>query len=302
MTGIRELIACPICKRELAAQACKSCGIIFPKDTVPSFICRQMYASDHAYADAMRVIDFWGHGWRKRLQESDHEFLHHLDAAGLAAYADQALAWHKVNKTLMADVAAQRFSGAVALNVGCGAGEEAVILARGGATCIAMDITAPAAEITGSLLGRLGQGAGIQGDARFLPLKNESVDLVYSSGVLHHSADVPKSISEIHRVLRPGGVAYVMLYATWSIVFLQEKLMRWSGEKAWETEGRTNPCTTTYSVAECRKLFAAFASVTIDKRGASLKNFAKIGRFLPTAFDRFIDGPLGANINIIARK
>ena len=143
---------------------------------------------------------------------------------------------------------------------------------------------------------------GIQGDARFIPLANESVDLVYSSGVLHHSPDILKSISEVHRVLKPGGVAYIMLYATWSITFLQEKLLRWTGEEAWETEGRKNPCTTTYSVVECRKLFSAFESISVRKRGGSLRNFAKIGRFLPIAFDKYIDGPLGANLNIVAKK
>jgi len=302
MIEINRLFACPICKKELAGQACKACRIIYAKDKVASFICREMYPSDQAYAEAMRVIDFWGHGWRKRLEEPDHKFLQDLDPAGLAKYADQSLAWHKANRTLMAEVPLESMPGTLALNIGCGAGEEAVMLARSGAGCIAMDITVPAAEITNTLLEMLGRGAGIQGDARFLPLKHESVDLVYSSGVLHHSADVPKSIAEIHRVLKPGGTAYVMLYATWSIVFLQEKLMRWTGEKAWETEGRKNPCTTTYSVAECNGLFSAFRSVRIGKRGASLRNIAKIGRFLPTAFDGIIDGPLGANINIIARK
>jgi ubiquinone/menaquinone biosynthesis C-methylase UbiE len=261
-----------------------------------------MYPSDQSYADALRVIDFWGNGWRKRLAEPDHRLTYALDANGLLEYADQSLAWCRANRTLMAQVREQDISGATALNIGCGAGDEALILARGGASCVAMDITAPAAEAADSLLQKIDGGIGIQADARFIPLKSASVDIVYSSGVLHHSPDLPKSIAEIHRVLKPGGVAYIMLYATWSIMFLQEKLMRWTGEQAWETEGRKNPCTTTYSAAECRKLFSAFDRVSIDKRGGSLRHFAKIGRFLPTAFDKYIDKPLGSNLNIIARK
>jgi len=262
-----------------------------------------MYPSDQSFTDAMRVIDFWGNGWRKRLGEPDHKFIYALDTKGLKDYADQSLAWQKANKGLMGvEVPVQSLTGAIALNIGCGAGDEAVILARAGASCVAMDITVPAAEATDFLLRRLGRGVGIQADARFVPVESESVDIVYSSGVLHHSPDLPKSISEIHRVLKPGGVAYIMLYATWSIIFLQEKLLRWSGEAAWETEGRKNPCTTTYSIAECKKLLSAFESVSVSKRGASVRNFAKIGRFLPTGFDKYIDGPLGANLNIVAKK
>ena len=302
MNDLHVLLACPICKKRLEGQACEGCGIAFAGGTVPSFICREMYPSDETYADAMRVIDFWGHGWCKRLEEPDHKFIYALDARGLAEYADKSMAWCKTNHTLMADIPPESGTGAFALNIGCGAGDEAIMLARRGATCVAMDITASAAEATDSLLRKLGRGMGIQADARFIPLKNESMDIVYSSGVLHHSADVPKSISEIHRVLKPGGVAYIMLYATWSIMFLQQRLMRWTGENDWETEGRKNPCTTTYSAAECRKLFATFGSINVDKRGGSLRHVAKIGRFLPAAFDRYVDRPLGPNMNIIARK
>lgn len=303
MTDLKELCACPICKKKLVGHDCEACGISFSHGAVRSFICREMYSSEQSFAEAMRVIDFWGNGWRKRLEEPDHKFIYELDADGLKDYADQSLAWCKANRTLMAvEVPVQDLTGAIALNIGCGAGDESVVLARCGASCIAMDITAPAAEATDLLLRKLGCGEGVQADARFIPLKDEAVDIVYSSGVLHHSADLPKSIAEIHRVLKPGGAAYIMLYATWSIVFLQERMLRWSGEAAWETEGRKNPCTTTYSAAECRELFSAFESVSISKRGASLRNFAKIGRFMPTTFDRYIDGPLGANLNIVAKK
>lgn len=302
MAETQDIFACPICKSKLANLACESCKISFSKREVASFICREMYPSEQSYLDAMRVIDFWGNGWRKRLQESEHKFIYELDTDELKAYADQSLAWCRSNKTLMGvEVPVQRLNGITALNIGCGAGTEALILAREGAYCVAMDITEPAAEAADSLLRKLDGGLGIQGDARFIPLQNESVDVVYSSGVLHHSSDVSKSISEIHRVLKPGGAAYIMLYATWSITFLQEKFWRRAGEAAWNTEGRKNPCTTTYSVDECRKLFSEFEIVSISKRNASLKNLDKIGRYMPTYFDKYLDG-LGANLNIVVKK
>ena len=302
MSETESFFACPICKSKLANFSCESCKICFPKKVVPSFICREMYPSEQSYEDAMRVIDFWGNGWKKRLKESDHGFVYDLDTKELEAYADHELALHALQQGIMGlEVPTQKISGLSVLNIGCGCGTEAVILARAGALCLAMDITEPAANATDLLLRKMGGGFGMQGDARFIPLQSESVDIVFSSGVLHHSSDIPKSISEIHRVLKPGGVAYIMLYATWSIAFLQEKFWHQAGEASWNTEGRKNPCTITYSVDECKNLFSEFEIVSISKRNARLKNLYKIGRYMPTCFDKYLDC-LGANLNIVVKK
>src|SRR5207247_3967811 len=49
-------------------------------------------------------------------------------------------------------------------------------------------------------------------DAENLDYADASFDRVYSHGVLHHTPDTARAIREIHRVLKPGGRAFVMLY------------------------------------------------------------------------------------------
>ncbi len=50
-----------------------------------------------------------------------------------------------------------------------------------------------------------------------LPIPEGSVDLIHSSGVLHHMLDPGKALSEFRRVLKPGGVARIMVYNRQSI-------------------------------------------------------------------------------------
>ncbi|MFH1788032.1 MAG: class I SAM-dependent methyltransferase [Candidatus Altiarchaeota archaeon] len=46
----------------------------------------------------------------------------------------------------------------------------------------------------------------IQGNAYHIPLKNDSVDLLFTYGSLHHCANVEAILKEVHRVLKPAGV------------------------------------------------------------------------------------------------
>ena len=295
--------SCPICKGDLNNYFCKSCETSFEgSDDIPCFLSEKMYGSEKEYIEAMKVVDFWGHGWIKRLEDEEHAYVNQSSKEELLNYANEELAWCRKNGNLMSRLPFENMKNSISLNIGCGAGTEALEIVLGGGSCIAMDITNPAAKVTDSLLKKLGQGEGIQGDARFLPCKDNSIDYIYSSGVLHHSDDVPKSISEIYRVLKPGGYAFIMLYATWSIMFVQQKMMMTKGEKSWETGGRKNPCTTTYSVSECRSLFSQFDIQLVEKKGGSFKHVAKIGKYIPSKFDYLVDGWLGSNINIVAKK
>lgn len=305
MENLYDLFICPICYGQLHKNVCVTCHSDFSRadSAAPSFICRKMYQSDTSYQQALRTIDFWGKGWEKRLKEAEHASIYEMNANELHQFANEQIEWSRKNSTLMGvEVPLGDIEGKVALNIGCGAGTEALVLAHSGAQCIAMDITREAADATGAILERIDGGVAVQGDARFIPLKNSSVDFVYSSGVLHHSSDIEKSIAEIFRVLKPGGEAYVMLYAKWSITFLQEKLLRWPGEQAWETGDRKNPRSDVFAVSDCRQLFENFGTVSIQKRGGRMSQFAKIGKFFPNCLDSLVATSLGPNLNIVATK
>ncbi|HMJ01859.1 MAG TPA: class I SAM-dependent methyltransferase, partial [Conexibacter sp.] len=45
-----------------------------------------------------------------------------------------------------------------------------------------------------------------------VPVEDGSQDLVYSNGVIHHLPETERAVAEMHRALRPGGRALVMVY------------------------------------------------------------------------------------------
>jgi SAM-dependent methyltransferase len=109
------------------------------------------------------------------------------------------------------------------------------------------------------------------GDAEHLAFPSETFDVVYSWGVLHHSPDTARAISEVWRVLRPGGIARIMIYHKWSIVgcmlwsrYALARLRPFTSLK--EIYGRCleSPGTKAYSRTEARDLFGAFRDVRID--------------------------------------
>jgi ubiquinone/menaquinone biosynthesis C-methylase UbiE len=99
------------------------------------------------------------------------------------------------------------------LEVGCGLGTDGINFARAGAAYTGIDLTEASIELVRRRFEIEGLNADLKvADAESLPFTDASFDLVYSHGVLHHTPDTERAIDELYRVLRPGGVAMVMLY------------------------------------------------------------------------------------------
>jgi len=99
------------------------------------------------------------------------------------------------------------------LEVGCGMGYNAQRLARCGADLLAMDLASKAIELTSERFRLRGLKAGfLIADVENLPFKDRAFDMVFSSGVIHHTPNMQQAVTEIHRVLRKGGQARIMIY------------------------------------------------------------------------------------------
>jgi SAM-dependent methyltransferase len=169
------------------------------------------------------------------------------------------------------------------LEVGCGMGTDLLEFARGGAQVAGLDLTKRHLDLAVRRFALFGEtGRFYRGDAERLPFPDDTFDFVYSNGVLHHTPDTARSIREIHRVLKPGGSAVLLLYHRNSIIYrvqicgvwaakdLGKRLLgrggrlvdfRLSDHLARSTDGTTNPLTRVFSERECADMCRAFGAV-----------------------------------------
>jgi 2-polyprenyl-3-methyl-5-hydroxy-6-metoxy-1,4-benzoquinol methylase len=124
-----------------------------------------------------------------------------------AAYLDANL-WLKEHFDFAA------LSGKRVLEIGCGAGSAACILAMAGAHVTAIDLTEKAVEIAreNARVQGLSDIAILRMDAEQMEFANNAFDYAYSWGVIHHSNAPEQIFAQIARVLRSSGRGLIMVY------------------------------------------------------------------------------------------
>jgi ubiquinone/menaquinone biosynthesis C-methylase UbiE len=107
-----------------------------------------------------------------------------------------------------------RHYGQKILEVGVGAGTDFLQWVRAGADAHGIDLTPEAIDHVRHRLAIYGLSASDLrvGDAEHIPYPDNSFELVYSWGVIHHSPDTEKAFAEIVRVTKPGGTIKLMVY------------------------------------------------------------------------------------------
>lgn len=111
------------------------------------------------------------------------------------------------------------YTGKSVLEIGCGMGTMAMNWAKNGAKITAVDLNPVAVKQTTQRFKLLDLEAAIcQSDSNDLPFADGAFDYAYSWGVLHHSPNLELSLSQMMRVLKPGGRFSIMLYNRHSLL------------------------------------------------------------------------------------
>jgi ubiquinone/menaquinone biosynthesis C-methylase UbiE len=211
-----------------------------------------------------------------------------------------------------------RCAGKRLLEVGFGTGTDLLQFARGGALVTGVDLTPRSIDIARRRFEVYGlPGEFVVGDGENLSFPDASFDVVYSFGVLHHTPDTERAIEEVHRVLKPGGKAIVMLYHRaslyyWGSLVVKHGLLR--GElfkesmseimsrriEYSETGGR--PLVKAYTRGEVRRMFRVFKECTVQTNQLTRHELRPFGRMIPEGLLRRLAHHFGWNLLITANK
>lgn len=176
-----------------------------------------------------------------------------------------------------------RHGGKQVLEIGGGIGTDLAQFAQGGSIVTDVDLSAGHLALAQENFRLRGlNGRFIHHDAERLPFDDASFDVVYSNGVIHHTPNTAQVVDEIHRVLRPGGKAIIMVYAENSLHYWRElvgkigvghgllgdysmgEIMSRSVELS--PNSRARPLVKVYTPRRARNLFDKFTRVSIVQR------------------------------------
>jgi SAM-dependent methyltransferase len=154
----------------------------------------------------------------------------------------------------------EKYKGKDILEVGCGIGTAAQSFIENGANYIGIDLTDSAIQLAKKRL----EVFNLKGDLfignieEINDIKNKKFDLVYSFGVLHHTPDISKAISNIYNMLKEEGEFKLMLYAknSWKYFEIIE------GFDQYEAQNGV-PIANVYTQEEVKHLLKDFKDISI---------------------------------------
>ncbi|MDP2035624.1 MAG: class I SAM-dependent methyltransferase [Polaromonas sp.] len=99
------------------------------------------------------------------------------------------------------------------LDAGCGSGRYSVALAIHGAGSVtAVDVSVSGLAEASRRASEFSSIAFQQASVLDLPFEDNSFDFVWSAGVIHHTSDFDRALSELTRVLKPQGKLFLLVY------------------------------------------------------------------------------------------
>ncbi len=314
-------LVCPKCRGDLgrpgAAFRCNTCEVEYPLvDDVPQFDLPKTGEAGNGDGGRDDRRKYWDLGWQARF-EGDHAFLAALKSpSDWSRYLEKestALGTHGHVLSVEADRGGRAGQSSARYRLRQRNVRSNVRL-PGSAVHRHRSLAAtppPAPCATSGVLGPM--ASPCRATQKLFRSATNSMDVVYSNGVLHHTPNFSTAMDEAYRVLKPGGKRSSRLYATYSTQF---GLTRWLGvlrgnlstrasSAGWvrppkepgAPDNRLNPWTQTFSKAQLREIVRKYhvRGLTIRKNGQPIAETPVLSAPDSPAFGQFADSTAHSN-------
>jgi SAM-dependent methyltransferase len=254
-----ELLACPVCQGTLTADwSCKDCGARYEAaDGIPDLRLR-----GDARTEVVR---------RFYEQAPFPNYPPRDDLSWLRTRAERSEFARLIDRATPRD--------ARIVEIGCGTGQMSLYLASADRVVIGADLARASLRLGAAAAKRfqLDRIQFIETDLHRPGLREGSFDVVYASGVLHHTPDPRVAFARVARLAKPGGMIVLGLYNTFARIptRLRRLVARVSGYRflpfdpvlrdrdneparhdAWLRDQYQHPEEHRYTLAEVQRWFA----------------------------------------------
>jgi SAM-dependent methyltransferase len=262
--------------------------------------------------DQLASMAFWNN-WCQSY-DSEEIVLNEITPSSLESYDRAYLSYYPY---LLQRVRPAEMAGKRVLEIGLGFGTLGQKIAEAGADYLGMDVASNQVNMMNYRLDLISSpGRAVRADFLKNKLADESFDFVVSIGCFHHTGDIPACVGETYRILKPGGVALIMIYNRFSF----RQWTRWPlptfralvdpGQAAASKqravydscEGEPAPITEFTSVRQAKRLFVGFSDVVVQKENCD--DLVVLGRTVVKrrSLLRSLGRTLGLDIYVEARK
>lgn len=180
---------------------------------------------------------------------------------------------YRLQDYMLGFFAFESLRGKLVLDLGSGSGIDSCEMIKHGAEVVSVDFSPLSCKSTKALLVETRfSGDVIMADARYLPLRSDQFDVVYSFGVIHHIPEISKVVREVSRCLREKGEFLGMVYHRDSMLYAYSLLYLHGIREGLFSKGWTeqeigsrfsereegNPYTRCFTKEELEKLLRTF--------------------------------------------
>lgn len=202
LANLNKILACPICNNSLIKNSkelrCTNTG------------CKKTYKiiSEHIYSfldtsqtdDTELSIEKWNEFYSDKTKFEDYEKRYQLYMEDNFSNVYRQLSEYKEFKK----------DETIFLEIGCGPMFLARALSDKCKLVVGIDFSIEALKTAKAMLekNKIKNYILIHGDIKNMPIKDDSIDIIYGGGVIEHFTDTYTAIQELYRVLKPSGISF----------------------------------------------------------------------------------------------